>query len=113
MPHRNPALCAISSIGLLLLYRFLVLREPFPSVRDAASYKRRALLRADKTLGQAPYVSPVSAEALLPTFKKLYQNAGVETQTGDPFTHHGRHQSQMEAATAMVPEPEANIHNIT
>ena len=47
-PHRNPLLCPIVSLGLLLLYRFCVLKESFPNIAAPASWCHLFLIRATR-----------------------------------------------------------------
>ena len=102
LPHRNPLFCAIGLLGHSLLYRFLVMREPFPDVSNPSSFCRLSILRATSA---SKGIVGVSESAFREMMEGMLEAADVERVPNDAVSHLGRHQAQIEAQKARVPEP--------
>ena len=102
LAHHNPLFCLIGLEGLVLLYRFSVLRESFPCVRDPRSWHHLPVLRA--AAASSGQVKCMSHDSLLHVMKNLFEAAGVEVVTNDAITHFGRHKAQVEATKGRVPD---------
>jgi len=109
LPHRNPLLCGVTALSATLVYRYVSCDGEFPSVRDPASYKYAPLLLPNKACPPSLNAIEwqVQPHVLRDAFHRLFSASGVEVHSGDPITHQGRHQAQVEAAKAMVPEMDA------
>ena len=104
--HRNPPFCTACLIGLSFLYRFSVMEEKLPNLQDPTSWHHLPVLRAVRTVQGC--VKNMSEDSLSETTRRMLQLAQVELITNDAITHIGRHQSQVEAQKARVPEPDIN-----
>ena len=49
IPHRNPVLCVIFARGLMLLYRWLCMGEPFPDLLEYKEYFKVHALRSESS----------------------------------------------------------------
>ncbi|MGH7974296.1 MAG: hypothetical protein ACREBR_02125 [bacterium] len=93
--HSNPLLCTAGWIGILLIYRFNVDREPFPDYLKLDDFYERPLLRqVDNCTKHVPY-STQSAH-----HNKMYLAAGV---SHDKKTHANRGLSQRDMLDEGIP----------
>ena len=88
LPHANPLHCTIFAKGAWFLYRFLVLKAPFPNVMDPHDiFKRRVLRTAVTEFHAVTYNS--SADVM----KRLFSEANIKCTK---VLHQGRGEGQRE-----------------
>ena len=66
--HMNPLLCAAGWIGIMLIYRFSVMGEPFPDFLDPSDFMKRPLFRAFRD-----YTSSTSYQCQYDNHKKVFK----------------------------------------
>ena len=75
IPHRNPVLCVIFARGLMLLYRWLCMGEPFPDLLEYKEYFKVHALRSESS----QYVS-VDYDTSLKIHTELHCKFGIHSK---------------------------------
>jgi hypothetical protein len=86
--HTNPLLCAAGWIGVLLIYRFTVLKEPFPDFLKPEDFMLRPIFRQVRD-----YKKAVGYDTQYQSHRKMFDLIGF---VSNAVTHLGRGSAQRE-----------------
>jgi hypothetical protein len=86
--HMNPVLCTAGWIGIMLIYRFSVLKEPFPDFLDPSDFMKRPLFRQ-----VWDYHKSTSYDTQYQNHKQMFDLIGFASRA---VTHLGRGSAQRE-----------------
>ena len=108
IPHNNPLLCAVAAIGLLLIFRWQIQREPHPVFIDYTTLFRVYLYKSSITNAVS-----MSYKVMHAAFTSFFKYLGVVVSS---VTHYGRHEAYQDmdlnnVSTAQVDRLANRVHD--